>query len=443
MLGGRYELTRLLGEGGEASVYAARDRSLGREVAVKLFRRQVAPPSAGALEQVEARVGAALNHYALTTLIDTGIDVGPDGAPQLYLVMEYVPGETLRERLSRGAMEVSEVCWMGFDLAEGLDYMHQTGFLHRDVKPSNILLSGLRSVRPVIAKLTDFGIAAPVGEPDLSEFTVGTAAYLSPEQVEGLDARPESDVYSLGLVMLEAMTGRTEFRGSVTEAAFERLTRDPRIPPSIPPRTAALLRRMTARVPGDRIGLHDVAVELQQILVDDLQDRRDQAARTRPNVAEPDDLRAAMRQGPADADAVLRLVSAATEAPKALLLLVEADRREVIGGAQGWAQRPSGIEARPFQPSRAAARTWALPDVFEDPALAGHPLLAEPHDVRAAAGTALVAPDGGRLGTLLVADGRRRPFTEAQLRALEDAGDLIVREAGLRAAVRRALFPSG
>ncbi|GAA2751721.1 serine/threonine-protein kinase [Amnibacterium kyonggiense] len=439
-LGGRYVLERVLGKGGEASVYAARDEALDRTVAIKLFHRRAVPPSQGMLEAAEARVGAALGHASLTTLFDTGIDVGPDGAPQLYMVMEYVRGETLSERLRRGAISPSDACWLGFDIAEGLDYMHQVGFVHRDVKPSNILISGLRSVRPVVAKLTDFGIAAPVGEPDLSEFTVGTAAYLSPEQVEGNDAVPASDTYSLGLVMIEAMTGRVVFPGSVTKSAFARLTEDPEIPEQIPPRTAALLRRMTERRPADRIGLGDAAVEMQQILAADLVRPRTGAIPVVP-AAEPattPGTRPAV-QPSAATDSAVRLAAAAAGTSKGLLLRFDADGATRIVAAHGWGERPSVMETWPLR-SEGGAGAWAIPDLLAHPVLFSHPVASAPHDVRAIAGAPLLAADGAVVGLLCVADEDAQAFSDARLGALQDAVALLQHDLQLRAAVRRAVL---
>jgi eukaryotic-like serine/threonine-protein kinase len=429
----------VLGTGGEASVYAATDDVLGRTVAIKLFHGRAAPSSRDALEAVEARVAASLSHYALTTLLDAGIDVGPSGAPQLYIVMEYVPGETLSSRLRRAAMSAAEACWLGFDVAEGLGHMHQTGYVHRDVKPSNILISGLRSVRPVVAKLTDFGIAARVGEPDLSEFTVGTAAYLSPEQVEGRDAVPESDIYSLGLVLLEAMTGRVVFPGSVTESAFARLTRDPVIPRDVPVRTAALLRSMTERRAADRIGLWAAAVELQQILADDLMRARDGLVPSAPRDLDPTvpDVPSALQASPFT-EAVVRLAASATGTSSAVLLSFDRGGRTRIVAEHGWRERPSVMETWALR-SEGRGGAWAIPDLLDHPVLFSHPIAHAPHEVRAIAGAPVVV-QGDVTGLLCVADPGPGTFSDTRLRALRDAVTLLQQDLQLRSAVRRAVL---
>ena len=439
LLDGRYRLGQRLGSGGEASVHLARDLVLRRDVAVKLFHA-VQASSEDRLRRLEARVVAALNHYALTTLLDAGVDRGRDGSRRIYLVMEYVEGESLRDRLRRGPMEVSEACWLGFDLAEGLDSMHQAGFLHRDVKPSNILISRQRSVRPVVAKLTDFGITARVGEPDLSEFTVGTAAYLSPEQVEGHDARPESDTYSLALVLLEAMTGEVEFTGTIEQAAFARLTRDPRVPAALPPRLAAVLRGMTARDPARRMDLHTVAVELQQVLVDDPVRRRGVASGI---VAEPQveaaglAVPAAVQVAPGQFDRLLQLVATVLGVPRVLVLMQEDDRSAPVA-EHGWSRLPASGQLTPLLDAEAAAGRS-----FQRAAPAEDSLPGDLGPLRAAAGAPVRDAGGGLLGWLVCFDEQPRRFSDAETTALVGFAGLVAQDVEFRSAVRRALFPAG
>jgi hypothetical protein len=440
VLDGRYEVGALLGTGGMAAVHSARDLLLGREVAVKLFRREVVASPDLRLQELEARVVAALSHPALTTLLDAGVEGADTAAPQIYLVMEYVRGATLREHLKRGPLGVAEACWLGFDLAEGLHYMHEQGFLHRDVKPANILISSRRSVRPVVAKLTDFGIAAAIGQPDLSEYTVGTAAYLSPEQVEGHDARTESDTYSLGLVLLEAMTGQVVFPGSVEDSAFARLVRDPPVPDDLPPSVGDLLRRMTTRDPEQRIGLHEVAVELQQHLVDDLVSRRSGSRPAPAQVAAaPADAAAPVLDDSPDRvfDGLLALTTRALHAPKALLVL-ETAAGTTVKAQIGWERRVTAgdLAAPHFPPS--ADRPWVMPDAFERQPVRVPPQVR--HDVRAAAGAPLRTVDGRHLGTVAVFDHEPRRFDDTELKALALAAELAVHEVELRAAARRAVF---
>ncbi len=240
----------MLGAGGMASVYRARDRQLNRLVAVKVISHEVGTPAELQRQQSEAHLLASLNHHSLVTLFDAVITDG-----RAYLVMELVEGPTLRERLQAGPLSEQAVGLMALDLAEALQFIHSRGIVHRDVKPANVLLapSSIPGRAP-IAKLADFGIARlseSVGV-TVPGSVMGTAHYLSPEQARGERVQAPSDIYSLGLTLLEAMTGATAFPGTVLESVTARLIRDPVVPGWIPGGWRALLIAMTARDPEGR-----------------------------------------------------------------------------------------------------------------------------------------------------------------------------------------------
>lgn len=445
VLDGRYRLGEVIGRGGTAKVHVARDLLLGRDVAVKLFRTRALSTTELHVQESEARVIASLNHFALTSLFDAGVEAAEDGGARIYLVMELVRGTDLRSRLRRGPLEVAEACWLGFDLAEALDHVHRSGFVHRDVKPANVLLADKRVTRPIVGKLTDFGIATMIGQPDMSEFTVGTAAYLSPEQVEGLDVGPESDVYSLGLVLLEAITGRIEYPGGVVDSAFARLDRPPVIPDEVPEQVATVLRGMTALRPQDRIAAADAAVALQQHLVDDLISRR----RLAPALVERDEAArvAALQRyeildsAPDEAfDAITRLASRLLDVPIALVTLIDLDRvwfKSSVGWDESQVDRDVAFCSTT---SPGTGRPWTIPDAFEDDRTRRNPLVTEGPQVRAYAGAPLTTRDGHYLGALCAFDKQPRDFTQQQLDNLADLAGLVMHEMEMRRSMRRALF---
>jgi eukaryotic-like serine/threonine-protein kinase len=256
LIAGRYRLDGLLGIGSMADVHLAQDIQLLRPVAIKLFRPDV-DPLARQRFGGEARVLAHLSHPGLVGIYDAGID----GA-QPYLVMQLIPGQSLRSRLLAGPLAPAEVIGLGTSLTTAIDHVHRRGIVHRDIKPSNILLDTEGSPH-----LVDFGIALLVGAVRLTNVgeIVGTAAYLAPEQVLGADIASPTDIYALGLVLLECLTGELAYPGaSHVESALARLHRPPDIPSLVPQRLAALLvamtdtdvdRRPTARQCGDALRL--------------------------------------------------------------------------------------------------------------------------------------------------------------------------------------------
>lgn len=254
LAGGRYELGPVVGTGGMAQVRRATDTVLGREVAVKVFRDDLDEDSA-ARARLEMQTLAGLTHPNLVAVHDAGTS----GDSQPFLVMELIDGPTLAACCVDGSLTSDQVIEIGRGLADALAYVHGRGVVHRDVKPANVLIA------PSGAKLTDFGIARIVdgARHTGTGLTIGTAPYLSPEQVTGEPVGPPADVYALGLVLLECLTGHREYSGGPVETAMARLHRQPEIPVDLPGPWPTLLRAMTARHAEHRPSAADVAHALQ------------------------------------------------------------------------------------------------------------------------------------------------------------------------------------
>nr|WP_272914862.1 serine/threonine-protein kinase [Rathayibacter iranicus] len=267
-IGRRYTVEALIGRGGMATVYRARDEILGRPVALKMFASDIDDAQDLQRKASEIRLLAALNHPALVTLYDAH-DGGDDTNGQAYMVMELAEGPSLSERLASGPVAPNDVASMAADLGEALHTVHAAGVVHRDVKPSNVLLvpSPLTS-REFRPKLADFGIASLI---DATRITapgtlIGTAAYLSPEQAHGEPLTAASDVYSLGLVLLESLTGRRSFTGSAIEVTLARLLRDPEVSESLGSGWSSLLGAMTRREPGGRPSALQVSESARRLI---------------------------------------------------------------------------------------------------------------------------------------------------------------------------------
>ncbi|MDR6174973.1 serine/threonine protein kinase [Nocardioides zeae] len=245
VIDGRYELVRVLGRGGMAVVLEGRDLLLERPVAVKVLSDVEDDERAHERFVAEARLLAGLHHPRLVTVLDAGT---VDGRP--HIVMELVPGSDLAAVLREGPLPPDRVARLGAEVAEALAHAHAAGIVHRDVKPGNVLVEDSGHVR-----LADFGIAR------LAEATtrhtrtgtvIGSPVYLAPEQVAGETVTTATDLYSLGLLLLEALTGEPPFTGTQIEVAMARLTGGPTLPPNLPAGWPALLRDLTAREPAER-----------------------------------------------------------------------------------------------------------------------------------------------------------------------------------------------
>jgi serine/threonine-protein kinase len=227
--GGRYRVERVLGQGAMAKVLLAHDAELGREVAVKLLDEGLAAdPSFRARFAREARVAAGLSHPNIVTVFDVG---EADGRP--FIVMELVPGRTLEERLRRdGALPAKDVLAIARQVCAGLEHAHANGLVHRDLKPGNLIERDDGTI-----KIADFGIARAVEGTELTEAgtVVGTAAYLAPEQAEAGTVTPATDLFALGAVLYELLTGRQPWKvESLAQLAGRREVTPPELPASTP-----------------------------------------------------------------------------------------------------------------------------------------------------------------------------------------------------------------
>jgi len=273
---GPYEVLAVLGSGGMSEVYRARDSRLQREVAIKVVGEALAGDAGilGRLEQ-EARLAGGLNHPNIVAVHDIGVH---EGSP--YVVTELLQGESLRERLSRGPVSVGQALdWTG-QIAHALSAAHAHGIIHRDLKPENVFLTRLGQV-----KLLDFGIAksnprvtearglldptvSPGGSATRTGSVLGTPGYMSPEQVRGESLDPRSDIFALGIILHELLSGQRTFRaGSIVESGYSILHDEPpALPPTVPAGVAQVVQRCLAKDPEQRFqSARDVAFALEAL----------------------------------------------------------------------------------------------------------------------------------------------------------------------------------
>jgi len=272
LIKGRYNVSAKIGQGGMGTVYLAEQVSVGRKVALKVLQGSYASDDEfiGRFRR-EARLAASLNHKNIVTIYD--FDQGNDGS--LFIAMEYLHGEKLSDVIRRdGSLDVSRAIRMGLQIAEGLEAAHRTGVIHRDIKPDNIMVVGNRGAEEV--KLMDFGIARLMDTGTMSNLTrtgmiMGTPAYMAPEQAEGSAISEKTDIYALGIVLYEMLSGSVPFKASTPSAVLIKHLQETPAPlrklrREVPAGLESLVMRSLEKKPQKRPrDMQEIAKELQKL----------------------------------------------------------------------------------------------------------------------------------------------------------------------------------
>ncbi len=327
LLGGRYQVGTLIGRGGMAEVHAGHDTRLGRTVAIKMLRSDLArDPAFLARFRREAQSAAGLNHPAIVAVYDSGEDEDTESGgakvPLPYIVMEYVEGRTLREILNESlVMEPDEAARVTEGVLDALAYSHRMGIVHRDIKPANVMLTPSGDV-----KVMDFGIARAIADTAATmtqtQSVIGTAQYLSPEQAQGNPVDARSDLYSAGCLLYELLTGRTPFVGdSPVSIAYQHVGQAPQPPSVYQPDLSADL---------DAVVLH--------ALVKDRDGRYQDAAQFRSDLA-------AARSGSPISAAALGTAAGAAGLAGATMTMAQSDATQVVRAQEGKQHNTASLPA--------------------------------------------------------------------------------------------------
>ncbi|WP_433387403.1 protein kinase domain-containing protein [Micromonospora sp. KLBMP9576] len=268
LLARRYRLIDQIGAGGMSVIWRARDEVLDRVVALKVLAPSLAADARFRdMVRAEARAAAQLVHPHVTSVHDYGETVAPDGSITSFVVMELLAGEVLEVRLTEGPLPWAEAVGIGAQVADALAAAHRLGIVHRDITPANVMMTRAG------VKVLDFGIASRIGAPDEDEDgeTFGTPAYVAPERLDGAPTQPATDVYSLGVLLYEALTGQVPYPADTWEQLSEALAGDEPPPladwPGLPPEVARTCRRCLARDPRERPTARQVATVLRDQLL--------------------------------------------------------------------------------------------------------------------------------------------------------------------------------
>jgi serine/threonine protein kinase len=426
LLDGRYNLESVIGRGGLSTVYRASDEFLGRKVAIKRYDVGAIDP---AREEAELAILAGLDHHNLITMLDAGSHLDRNGRRTRYIVMPLVRGVDLQERLRGSRIATRNIAEIGYDIAEALEYIHSQGVVHRDVKPSNILLVDYgNAARRARAKLTDFSIAVAEGVERITVagVTTGTAAYLSPEQAAGKPVGPPTDVYAAGLVLLQCFTRSIEYPGTPVESAVARLSRQPRIPEYLPAHWATMLSSMTARDPAERPSARELVSVLRQVAIAESGRHKEEAFfdSSRENDG--------MNTIPNEALHRVTAMAARLFAAPISVVSIHTDNRTLLVSHYGDEVEQIVRQIDLSGPGAPREEPLIVEDALARPDLRDTPLVQPPIGIRFYAGVPLKSSDGRTLGTLSVADFRPGTVSDDQLQNLHDLGALAVAQLELR-----------
>ncbi|MCU1439233.1 MAG: hypothetical protein JWP85_230 [Rhodoglobus sp.] len=432
ILGDRYRLDDAIGHGALSTVYRARDEQLGRDVAIKRF--DVGTVDA-ARQESELAILASLDHHGLVTMLDAGIEYDDKGRAGRYIVMPLIRGINLQDRLRGPRIGTRNIAEIGYDIAEALEYVHACNVIHRDVKPSNILLvdygNGAARAR---AKLTDFGIALSEDIERLTAdgTTTGTAAYLSPEQASGAGVGPATDIYSTGLLLLQCFTRTIEYPGGAVESAVARLSRNPVIPPYVPERWRDLLSSMTEREPRERPSAREVVSAIRQLVVAEAGRHKDTESAFFDNDPTEPGLPDVLDTIPDEAlHRATTMAARLFSAPISVVSIVDHDRTWLVSHyGEDVEQIVKQLDLS--NPSAPSEHPIIIENTLDHPEMATNPLVQEPIGLRFYVGIPLKSKNGQTIGTLSVADFTPGTVSEAQLANLNDLGALIMAQLELR-----------
>jgi serine/threonine protein kinase len=419
---GKYEVVARIGGGGFGTVYEAFDPLIQRKVAIKTC--EVGTPETRARTYQEAQLAGRLQHPNITTIYDFGLD---GDVP--YIVQEFLPGEDLDKRIASGEpFALGKKVKILVGVALGLEYAHRAGVMHRDIKPSNIrLLDGASAI-----KIMDFGIAkAQNAEVDITKagVAVGSAGYMSPEQICGDPVDHRTDIFSFGLLAYELLTGRKAFRGESLFKLLETVVKDEPPPieelvPGLPPALVDLVRKAMKKEPAER---YQTARELRDALVEVHESLPPEEAITDSHPLLPPDEAARLlalaryevldSEPEAGFDDLARLATRLSQTPYALISFVDRDRQ--------WFKSRVGFEASETPREHAICSHTILGrgplvvgDLAADSRFAGNPFVKNAPGLRFYAGVPLVTGDGYALGTLCVLDRVPRQLTPDQIDSL-------------------------